>query len=45
MFYNDVLGEFEEFVIKLFGYNKFLFMNMGVEGGEIVCKLVWKWGY
>lgn len=40
VFYNDVLGEFEEYVLKLFGYDKFLLMNMGVEGGEMVCKLV-----
>lgn len=44
-FYNDVLGEFEEFVTKLFGYDKVLAMNTGVEGGESACKLARKWGY
>ena len=32
-------GEFEEFATKLFGYDKLLPMNTGVEGGETACKL------
>lgn len=28
-FYNDVLGEYEEYVTKLFGYDKVLPMNTG----------------
>jgi len=44
-FYNDVLGEYEEYVTKLFGYDKVLPMNTGVEGGETACKLARKWGY
>ncbi|XP_034480892.1 ornithine aminotransferase, mitochondrial [Drosophila innubila] len=44
-FYNDVLGEYEEFVTKFFGYDKVLPMNTGVEGGETACKLARKWGY
>ncbi|XP_015127817.1 ornithine aminotransferase, mitochondrial [Diachasma alloeum] len=44
-FYSDVLGEFEEHVTKLFGYQKWLPMNTGVEGGETACKLARKWGY
>ena len=28
-FYNDALGEFEEFACKLFGYDKLLPMNTG----------------
>lgn len=44
-FYNDVLGEFEEYASKLFGYDKILPMNTGVEGGETACKLARKWGY
>lgn len=44
-FYSDVLGEFEEYVTKLFGYHKWLPMNTGVEGGETACKLARKWGY
>lgn len=30
-FYNDVLGEYEEFVTKMFNYNKVLPMNTGKE--------------
>ncbi|XP_077867425.1 ornithine aminotransferase, mitochondrial-like [Saccoglossus kowalevskii] len=45
-FYNDVLGEFEEYVTGLFGYDKVLPMNTGnVEGGESACKLARKWAY
>jgi len=44
-FYNDCLGEFEEYITKLFGYDKVLPMNSGVEGGETACKLARKWGY
>lgn len=38
-FYNDVLGEYEEYITKLFGYDKVLPMNTGVEGGETAVKL------
>ena len=38
-FYNDVLGEFEEYITTLFGYDKVLPMNTGVEGGETAVKL------
>ena len=44
-FHNDVLGRFEEFITKLFGYDKVLPMNTGVEGGETANKLARKWGY
>lgn len=44
-FYNTCLGEYEEFITKLFGYDKVLPMNTGVEGGETACKLARKWGY
>ena len=44
-FHNDVLGRYEEFVTKLFGYDKVLPMNTGVEGGETANKLARKWGY
>ena len=44
-FHNDVLGKYEEFVTKLFGYDKVLPMNTGVEGGETANKLARKWGY
>ena len=38
-FYNDCLGEFEEFACKMFGYDRLLAMNTGVEGGETALKL------
>ncbi|XP_061787822.1 ornithine aminotransferase, mitochondrial [Nerophis lumbriciformis] len=44
-FYNDILGEYEEFVTTMFGYDKVLPMNTGVEGGETACKLARKWAY
>ncbi|XP_062858809.1 ornithine aminotransferase, mitochondrial [Trichomycterus rosablanca] len=44
-FYNDVLGDYEEYVTTLFGYDKVLPMNTGVEGGETACKLARKWAY
>ena len=33
-FHNDVLGSYEKFITDLFGYDKVLPMNTGVEGGE-----------
>ncbi|XP_036121223.1 ornithine aminotransferase, mitochondrial isoform X3 [Molossus molossus] len=44
-FYNNVLGEYEEYITKLFGYHKVLPMNTGVEAGETACKLARRWGY
>uniref|UniRef100_A0A8C6UI94 Ornithine aminotransferase n=2 Tax=Neogobius melanostomus TaxID=47308 RepID=A0A8C6UI94_9GOBI len=44
-FYNDVLGAYEEYVTRLFGYDKVLPMNTGVEAGETACKLARKWAY
>ena len=44
-FYNDVLGEYEKFVTELFGYDKVLPMNTGVEGDETAVKLARKWAY
>ena len=44
-FYNDVLGEFEEFVTKYFGYDKVLPMNTGAEADETALKLTRKWAY
>ncbi|XP_041671861.1 ornithine aminotransferase, mitochondrial [Cheilinus undulatus] len=44
-FYNDVLGAYEEYVTSMFGYDKVLPMNTGVEGGETACKLARKWAY
>ena len=44
-FYNSKLGEYEKFMCDLFGYDKVLPMNTGVEGGETANKLARKWGY
>lgn len=44
-FYNDVLGEFEEYTTKLFGYDKLLPMNTGVEAAETAVKLARRWAY
>lgn len=44
-FYNDVLGEYEEYITKMFKYDKVLPMNTGVEAGETGCKLARKWAY
>lgn len=43
-FYNDVLGEYEEFVTKYFGYDKVLPMNTGAEADETALKLARRWG-
>ena len=44
-FHNDILADYEEYITKLFGYDKVLPMNTGVEGGETANKLARKWGY
>ena len=44
-FYNNVLGEFEEYITKLFGYDKVLPMNTGAEADETALKLARKWAY
>lgn len=44
-FYNDSLGEYEEYISKYFGYDKVLPMNTGAEGDETALKLCRKWGY
>ncbi len=44
-FHNDVLGEYEEYITKFFGYDKVLPMNTGVEAVETGLKLARRWGY
>lgn len=44
-FYNDRLGLAEQYVTRLFGYNKALFMNSGAEAVETAIKLCRKWSY
>lgn len=44
-FYNNVLGEWEEYITKYFGYDKVLPMNTGAEADETALKLCRKWAY
>ncbi len=44
-FYNNVLGEWEEYMCNLFGYDKMLPMNSGAEADETALKLARKWAY
>ena len=44
-FYNDTLGEYEEYLTKYFGYDRVLPMNTGVEAVETALKLCRKWAY
>ena len=44
-FYNNVLGEYEEFITRFFGFDKVLPMNTGAEGVETAIKLARRWAY
>ncbi|SHG74164.1 ornithine--oxo-acid transaminase [Flavobacterium fluvii] len=44
-FYNDQLGNFEEYVTNYFGFDKVLPMNTGAEAVETALKLCRKWAY
>lgn len=44
-FYNDQLGEYERYITQLFGYDRVLPMNSGVEAVETAIKLCRKWAY
>lgn len=44
-FHSNLLGEFEEYITKLFGFDKVLLMNSGVEAVETAMKLCRKWAY
>ena len=44
-FHNDVLGQWEEYVTRFFGYDKVLPMNNGAEADETALKLCRKWAY
>ena len=44
-FYNNQLGVYEQFITTLFGYDKVLPMNTGVEAVETAIKLARRWGY
>ncbi len=42
-FHNDLLGQYEAYMAKLFGYDKLLPMNTGVEAVETAVKLCRRW--
>jgi ornithine--oxo-acid transaminase len=44
-FYNNCLGEYEEYITNYFGYDKVLPMNSGAEAVETAMKLCRKWAY
>lgn len=44
-FYNDKLGNYEEFVTQYFGFDKVLPMNTGAEAVETALKVCRKWAY
>ena len=44
-FYNNLLGNCEKYLHDLFGYDKALLMNSGVEAVETAMKLCRKWAY
>jgi ornithine--oxo-acid transaminase len=44
-FHSDLLGEYAQYITRLFGYDKVLPMNTGVEAVETAIKLARKWGY
>jgi ornithine--oxo-acid transaminase len=44
-FYNNLLGQWSEYMHQLFGYDRMLPMNTGAEAVETALKLARKWGY
>lgn len=44
-FYNNLLGEYAQYITNYFGYDKVLPMNTGVEAVETAIKLCRKWAY
>ena len=44
-FHNDILGKYEEYVSKLFGFDRVLPMNSGAEAVETAIKLCRKYAY
>ncbi|CAM3424782.1 ornithine--oxo-acid transaminase [Flavobacterium chungbukense] len=44
-FYNDKLGNYEEYVTEYFGFDKVLPMNTGAEAVETALKVCRKWAY
>jgi len=44
-FHNNQLGAYAQYITQLFGFQKVLPMNTGVEGGETAIKLARRWAY
>ena len=44
-FHNNLISKYSHKITNLFGYDKVLPMNTGVEAGETAVKLARKWGY
>jgi len=44
-FYNDMLGRYEQYATRYFGYEKLLPINTGAEAVETAIKLCRKWAY
>lgn len=44
-FHNDQFAPYADYITNLFGYDKVLPMNSGVEAGETAVKLARKWAY
>jgi ornithine--oxo-acid transaminase len=44
-FHNNVFGEYAKYITQLFGYDKVLPMNTGVEAVETAIKLCRRWAY
>lgn len=44
-FYNDKLGNYEEYITQYFGFDKVLPMNTGAEAVETALKVCRKWAY
>ena len=44
-FFNNKLGDYEQFITEYFGYDMVLPMNSGAEGVETALKLARKWAY
>lgn len=44
-FYNTMLGQYAQYMTGLFGYDRLLPMNTGVEAAETAVKLARRWGY
>jgi ornithine--oxo-acid transaminase len=44
-FFSNLLGEFERYITRYFGYEKVLVMNTGVEAVETALKLARRWAY